>query len=451
MSVPGQLYHPWIHDHRAPVPSYWEATAPPLRTPAETLEGDHHCEVAIVGGGYTGLSAALHLARDHRVACAVLEAGPIGWGASGRNGGFCVLGSSKRSLGDLARRYGAVAARRFFELQRTAIALVRDLARDEAIELDAAGRGELLVAHRPARLAALRRQADETEAITGERWALLSRAELREGLVRMEEAAGALLIPHGFGLHPLRYVRGLAEAAARHGAALHSGTDVLGLGREGGGYRLRTAHGSLRARRVLVATNGFYREGLTRRLDGCLLPALSSIVVTRPLSAVERAAQGWREPLLVADTRTLLFYIRLLPDGRLLFGARGGTDAAPAAFARRISWMRGRLAARFPAWAAVEIDHAWWGLVCLAYDLVPHLGPLDEGRSLWFAGAYHGGGVAMATALGRAAAARLAGAPDAFPLPDFIDRAPPRFPLPSLRLLGLRLGYLAARIGDAWP
>lgn len=451
MSTRGQLYHPWIYDHHAPVPSYWGATAPTLRVPAAPLQGDRGCDVAIIGGGYTGLSAALHLARDHGVDCTVLEAGPVGWGASGRNGGFCVLGSSKRSLGALARRHGVAEARRFHELQRASIALVEDLARDEAIALEAAGRGELLVAHRPARLAALRRQADETEAITGERWSLLSREELREGHVRMEEAAGALLIPHGFGLHPLRYVRGLAAAAARHGAILHGGTDVLGLHREGDGYSLRTAQGSLRARRVLIATNGFYREGLAGRLDGCLLPALSSIIVTRPLTAAERVAQGWREPLLVADTRTLLFYIRLLPDGRLLFGARGGTDAAPPAFARRIGWMRRRLAARFPAWAAVEVDYAWWGLVCLAYDLVPHLGPLDDDRSLWFAGAYHGGGVAMATALGRAAAARLTGAPDPFPLPDFVDRAPPRFPLPSLRLLGLRVGYLAAQIGDAWP
>ncbi len=445
----GQLYHPSIHDHRAPVSSYWEATAPPLGVAAAPLDGERRCEVAIVGGGYTGLSAALHLAREHGIDCAVLEAGPIGWGASGRNGGFCVLGSGKRSLGELARRYGAEEARRFHQLQRAAIALVEDLARDEGIDLEATGRGELLVAHRPARLAALRRQADETEAITGERWPLLSRAELQERHVRMEEAAGALAVPHGFGLHPLRFVRGLAAAAARHDAILHSGTDVVELRREGDGYRLRTARGSLRARRVLIATNGFYREGLTRRLDGCLLPALSSIVVTRPLSAAERAAQGWRAPLLLADTRTLLFYIRLLRDGRLLFGARGGTDAAPAAFARRIAWMRRRLAGRFPAWAGVEVDHAWWGLVCLAYDRVPHLGPLDEGRALWFAGAYHGGGVAMATALGRVAAARLAGARDPFPLPGFMDGAPPRFPLPSLRLLGLRAGYIAAQIGDA--
>ena len=446
----GQLYHPWIHDHRAAVPSYWEASAPPLAAAAAPLEGDRRCEVAIIGGGYTGLSAALQLARAYAIDCAVLEAGPIGWGASGRNGGFCVLGSSKRSLGELARRHGPAEARRFHELQRAAIALVEDLARDEAIALEATGRGELLVAHRPARLAALHRQARETEAITGERWRVLSGVELGERHVQMREAAGALVIPHGFGLHPLRYVRGLATAAVRHGAVLHGHTEVLRIDREPAGFRLHAARGSLRARRLLLATNGFTREGLHKSLDGRLLPALSTILVTRPLSAAERAAQGWREPWLIADTRTLLFYLRLLRDGRLLFGARGGTDASPAAFAARVGWMRRRLAGRFPAWAAVEVEHAWWGLVGLAYDRVPHLGALDDDRALWFAGAYHGGGVAMGTALGCAAAARLAGAPDPLPLPSFVGGAPPRFPLPSLRLLGLRAAYLTAAITDAW-
>ena len=114
------------------------------------------------------------------------------------------------------------------------------------------------------------------------------------------------------------------------------------------------------------------------------------------------------EMALIADTRRLLFYIRLLRDGRLLFGSRGGLDASPAAFAARRAWMERRLGEIFPAWRGVAIEHAWWGLVCLARDLLPHLGWLDEGRTVLGAWAYHGGGTGFGTMFGRAAAARLA-------------------------------------------
>jgi glycine/D-amino acid oxidase-like deaminating enzyme len=179
-----------------------------------------------------------------------------------------------------------------------------------------------------------------------------------------------------------------------------------------------------------------------------VLPALSSIIVTRPLTPDEQGEQGWTRPALVADTRNLVTYIRLLSDGRLLFGTRGGLDAAPPALARRRRWMEGRLAAWFPAWRGVEVEHAWWGMVALARDLVPHLGWLDEERRVLAALAYHGGGVALATLFGRAAAATLAGREPDPPLPDFVLRPPPRFLAPGLRLLQLRAAYAAYYLLD---
>jgi glycine/D-amino acid oxidase-like deaminating enzyme len=173
-----------------------------------------------------------------------------------------------------------------------------------------------------------------------------------------------------------------------------------------------------------------------------VLPALSSIVVTRPLSEAERAAHRWTEPCLLADTRTLLFYIRLLRDGRLLFGSRGGTDASPPAFAERKAWMAERLNEKFPRWAGVRLDYAWWGFVALAADRLPHLAPLADDPGVWWAGLYHGGGVAMGTWFGRAAAARLAGGREDPPLPDFVTTPPPRFPLAALRVWMLRAAYL---------
>ena len=450
MAIESDLYHPEHYDRAQPVGSYWEATGGPEPAGVAALEGDVAAEVAIVGGGYTGLSAAYHLARDHGIQAVVLEAGSIGWGASGRNGGFCGLGGSKLGYGPMAQRYGVQEAARFFAAQKAGVALVRGLAAEEDIDIEPDGEGEHLLAHRASRWHVLENIAGTVQRLFGERWPLWRKPEMEERLLRSPEAQGCLVVPHYLGLHPLRYVRGLGQAAVRRGARVHARTPVTAWQQAGGRHQLATPGGTVTADRVLIATNGYTPEGLDPQLHGRVLPALSSIVVTRPLSAAEQAAQGWTRPALVADTRNLLFYIRLLRDGRLLFGARGGLDASPAAFARQRVWMARRLGEKFPAWRGVEIDYAWWGLVCLAQDLLPHLGWLDQGKRTLTAMAYHGSGVSFATMFGRAAAARLAGREPDPPLPQFLLTPPPRFPVPSLRLTALRAAYLAYGIKDEW-
>ena len=452
MTIESGLYHPGHYDRGRPVGSYWETVGGPEPAGVGPLRGDAAADVAVIGGGYTGLSAAYHLAREHGIRAVVLEAGPIGWGASGRNGGFCGLGGTKLGYGPMAQRFGVPAAGRFFRAQKAGVALVRSLAEAEGIDLEPAGEGEHYLAHRASRWHALENVAGTVQRLFGERWPLWRKAEMEERLLRSPEAQGCLFVPHYFGLNPLRYVRGLAIAAVRRGAVVHAGTPVTAWQRTGGRHRLTTPGGSVTAERVLVAANGYTPEGLDPALlRGRTLPALSSIVVTRPLTPAEQAAQGWTKPALVADSRNLLFYIRLLHDGRLLFGARGGVDASPAAFARRRAWIERRLGEKFPAWRGVAVEHAWWGLVCLARDLLPHLGWLDpERRATLAALAYHGGGVAFATMLGRAAAATLAGRDPDPPLPEFVLTPPPRFPIPGLRLAALRAAYLGYGIKDEW-
>ena len=450
MTLESGLYHGSHYDRSRPVGSYWEAVGGAEPDGAAPLQGDLTVDVAIVGGGYTGLSAAYHLAREHGIDAAVLEAGRIGWGASGRNGGFCGLGGSKLGYGPMARRFGVPAAARFFAAQKAGVALVRSLAAEEAINVEPTGEGEHYLAHRTSRWHELENLSATVQRLFGERWPLWRKPELEERLLRSPEAQGCLVVPHYFGLNPLRYVRGLARAAVSKGAKVHAQTLVTSWQRAGGRHVLATPGGTVTAGKVLFATNGYTPEGLAPALHGRLLPALSSIIVTRPLSAAEQAAQGWTKPALIADSRKLLFYIRLLRDGRLLFGARGGTAASPKAFARQRAWMERRLGEKFPAWRGVEIEHAWWGLVCLAQDLLPHLGWLDEDCTTLGAWAYHGSGVSFATMFGRAAAARLAGRKPDPPLPDFLLTAPPCFPAPGLRLLALRAAYLGYGLQDEW-
>ena len=238
---------------------------------------------------------------------------------------------------------------------------------------------------------------------------------------------------------------GLAQAAVRRGARSAPRTPVTAWQQADGRHVLATPTGTVTADRVLFATNGYTPEGLSTRAGG---PAAAGPVehpVTRPLTAAEQAAQGWTRPALIADTRKLLFYIRLLRDGRLLFGARGGTDASPAAFARQRAWMERRLGEKFPAWRGVDDRLCLVGPGLPRQDLLPHLGWLDEGKRTLAAWAYHGGGVAFATMFGRAAAARLAGREPDPPLPDFLLTPPPPFPGAGLRRDGVAGGLSGLR------
>jgi glycine/D-amino acid oxidase-like deaminating enzyme len=421
------------------VDSLWRETARPAPRFAP-LDGDTETEVAIIGGGYTGLSAALHLARDHGVQAVVLEAAAVGWGASGRNGGFCVPGGAKLSLGQIARRHGRREAVRFFDLTLGAVDRVACLLKDEDIAAQPQAGGELVMAHSPGALKALEDERDEIVAIHGHRRELLPRGALRERGVHRDAVFGALLEPVGFGLHPLDYARGLALAADRRGARVFEDAAVIAWSRGAGGHILHTRRGAVRTRTVILATGGYPPEALDPAIAGRVLPVLSNIVATRPLTAAEQAQQGWTSTQVACDSRALLHYFRLLPDGRFLFGGRGGLSDSPgaaAAFRRRLEADFRRA---FPAWAHVETTHFWRGRVDVSADRTPHCAALDGDPSVLTGCAFHGSGVSMATEIGAQLAALAAG--KATPaLPGFVRTPPPRFPLPGLRPL-----YLAGAI-----
>lgn len=446
--------HPDAFHFERPVASWWEATTAPLGFATPPLTGEVETEVAIIGAGFTGLSAALHLAGLGIDVC-LLEAGTPGWGASGRNGGFCSTGAAKLPWPAMVRRYGLGEAKRFYECQLEAVETVQELCARHAIEADLDVGGEIALAHSPGRVAGLAEDQRFLAEVLGKSSRLLDRAALQALGCDSPAFHGGLESTIGASLNPLAYVRGLARAAATAGARIQGRSEVVRWREEASGHVLETRGGGrLRARHVLVATNGFTPEHVSRRHAGRIMPALSAILVTRPLSLDERAAQGWTSRRMAYDTRRLLHYFRLLPDGRFLFGGRGGVDASDAAHAGLEQRLRRNFERLFPAWSHVEHTHFWKGFVCLAYDLVPYVGALDDRASVWTALCFHGNGVAMGTWSGRAVAELIAcrlgvGTREPRPLPAVLTRRLARFPLPALRPLYLRGAYLWYGFRDA--
>jgi glycine/D-amino acid oxidase-like deaminating enzyme len=431
---------------RGHVDSYWAATAGPEVADAPPVAGDLDVEVAIIGGGYTGLSTAFHLGRKFGIASHVLEANRIGWGCSGRNGGFATLGIGKTSMAGWIRRWGEAEARRIFDQSGDAVRLVRHLLAEQVIDAEATPDGNLELAHLPGRMRVLERDQRLLESKFGVKSQLLDKPELERRFLISREAHGALLYETGFALHAMKYVRGLARAAQRAGAVLHESSPVQGWTRDGKDHLLTTPGGKVRARQVVIAGNGYAGDRLHPAIEGRLLPALSNIVVTRPLTGAERTALNWSTTLPISDTRNLLFYYRLLPDQRILFGARGGIEDTARSRAERKEWLLRRLADMFPILKNIEATHFWNGWVCVPFDKSPHVNSVEDG-TVHYALGYVGTGVALATYCGLLLAHRLAGDDSLRPSP-LLARPLPRFPFPAMRRTYQRAMYALFEFQD---
>lgn len=424
-------------------PSYWEASTPPLAQPTPPLEGDAQTEIAIIGGGYAGLSAALHLA-EAGITCRVLEAGPIGWGASGRNGGFVCLGASFLSPGDIARRHGEDAARGFIALQCEAIDLVDALTRDGGPHIGRQGDGILVIAHAARRKAELVRESDELAKLGGVSSRMVSPDELAAvGYDRNMTQHGGLLLERGFSLNPLAYLRHLAGKALSEGAVLHARSEVLSWRCESGGHVLATQAGRLHARQVIVACNGFMPEHLHPALVGRVLPIQSNIVVTAPgdvpAAGLARVAGS--------NTRDLLWYFRQLDDGRLLIGGRGDTTGTARAGTRMRRHLEAGAAAVFGARRTPHTEYFWRGFIAATSTFLPAIGSLKDDATVHYAFGCHGNGVALMSWAGRALARRIVGSVGA--LPHAISLWPRAFPKSGfMRRQTLRLALLRAAIRD---
>ena len=419
----------------APVDSYWRATATEPDYPSAAPKDDY--DAAIIGAGYTGLNAAIALA-EQGLSVAVIEAQKPGWGASGRNGGFCCIGGDHLGIAAIEKTFGATQAQQYAKAQLASIEQVRNNCERLHINADISGLGETILAHKNQRAAQLNNLATEFSKhykLTTQR---LSPAELKAAGQLSAADFGGLHVPAGFGIHPLKYCYGLVRAAQTLHVDFFNQQPVTGLIANSQGWTLKTPTHDISAKKVLIATNGYTQDSLHPSVYGAVLPALSNILVTRPLSQAELCTQGWTSHNPSYDTRNLLYYFRLLPDQRFLFGGRGGIRQSEASFAARRRQHTLDFQAYFPTWAKVNVDYFWRGHVALSRQQTPHIAELAD--NLYCALAYHGNGVAMASWSGHKAAGLMLDEPtSSADIPAFMRARPKAFPLP-----GLRNGYLAA-------
>ncbi|MDV7143060.1 FAD-binding oxidoreductase [Tropicimonas sp. TH_r6] len=437
-----RIYEPYAYGDGPVAESYWPGTVS-ARASWSRLDGEARTDIAIIGGGYTGLMAALHLAETG-ADVALLETNSPGWGASGRNGGFCCLGGSALDATDLLKRHGEAETRLYYDAEREAVALVRDTLTRLGIDADTHSRGETMLAHRAEAIPALKAAARHMRAYHGATCEILSRGELAAQGMASPEFHGAVTTPIGFALNPLKYALGLAAAAEAAGAHLFAQSPARSIRPDGSGWRIQTPTGTLTARKLILATNGYSAEDLPPWLAARYMPLQSNIIVTRPLSEEERAEQGWTTRQMCFDSRNLLHYFRLLPDNRMLFGMRGAIRSTPDAMAEIRGRTRTDFERFFPAWKRVETTHFWSGFVALSRDRTPFVGPIP-GMDGVFAGlCFHGNGVAMGSHAGAILAELALGQTPSRPWPELMARALKRFPFGRFRRFLLR-PVLAAR------
>ena len=384
--------------------NYWLTTAAFPQTEVRTLP--ERVDVAVIGSGFTGLSAARTLAK-RGAAVAVLESQTIGWGASSRNGGM-VLTGLKLGVSQLISRYGRDLTRRMYAASLATIDCVEQIIHDEAIDSDFSRCGHLEVACKRKHFDDYSRQAEVIAREFNHQLRVVQRQDLHTE-IGSNIYHGGMVDEVSAGLNPARYVAGLARAAAHAGAEIleHAQAQNITRAPQQGeqGWTITTPRGKLWAREVFIGTSG-YTGGVTPALRNKIIPIGSFIIATEILPETLAHELSPRNRMIY-DSKNYLYYYRLTPDRRMLFGGRAAffpeTDKT---IRRSAEILRRGMIDVYPQLRDAKIDYVWGGTLDFAFDIMPHAGQLN---GLYYAVGYAGHGVAMATYQGQKMAELIAG------------------------------------------
>ena len=419
--------------------SYYAATATAW-PPHPALKGDVTTDVCVVGAGYTGLSAAIHLA-ERGYSVTLLEAERVGFGASGRNGGQLGTGQRKDQR-TLEEKFGKEWAHRLWSLSEDSVATVKGLIADHNIQCDLTP-GVVMAAWKAGEVEWMKEEVDHMAREYGyDKLEFIPQKEIREQIGTTHYHAG-LLDKGAAHLHPLNYALGIAKAAEAKGVKIYEHTPVTKI-TDTDPAKVHTKHGTVTARFVVVATNGYLKK-LEPRMARFIMPINNFIIATEPLGD-DMARALIRDNVAVQDTKFVIDYYRLSADNRMLFG---GGENYSSKFPHDIAAFVSKPMLRvFPQLADAKIDYAWGGTLAITMSRMPDFGRLAP--NVLYAQGFSGQGINMATLAGKLLSEAVAGQAERFDWMSTIKI--PTFPGGTLlRYPGLVAGMLWYAMQDRLP
>ena len=429
-------------------PTYWIDTAGPRPKDDGPISRDMDADVVVVGSGYTGLSTAIHLAKEHGIKAVVLEANTVAWGCSTRNGGQAQISSGRLKRSEWIGRWGVEVAKKMHAEVCEAFDVFRDLIGSGDFDCDPQDGGHFYIAHKPGVMPQLEAESQLLNEVFGYRSRVISRDELHACYVKEQEAAGALYEPDGTCIHAAKLAFGYHNLARNLGVSIHPASPVMGWKKENGMHHLTTPGGTVRARAVALATAGYTPPGLSKFTKHRLMPILSNSIVSRPLEDDEKEACGFQTCSPLTDTRTLRHYYRYLPDGRVQIGSRSAITGDDAENPKHLALLLEGLYRKFPALRGIDLDYSWWGWVDVSHDMMPRIFQPDSEEQIYYAMGYGGNGVMYSAQAGRRMAQMIAGKGGELDLPIFNPPLPSHGILTPFRRLGQRFMYLWYYVRD---
>ncbi|WP_035445474.1 NAD(P)/FAD-dependent oxidoreductase [Bacillus sp. UNC41MFS5] len=418
--------------------SLWKHTAKNLKL-RYPLTSDVEVDTAIIGGGYTGLATAYFL-QSLGIQSAIVEQHHIGWGASGRNAGMSIPGF-KMHIGTIMKKWGHEAANEMLNMSIDGIKLVTDIIHEHDIDCSLSNQGSISAAFKESHFETFKRNQEFMEKHFQYRTTVLNRHEVETEL-GTDIYHGLLVDPHAISFHPLNYALGLAKAVEERGVTIFEKTPVSKITKQQDKVILDTPQGRVKASHLVIATNG-YTTSLTPKLFKSVIPMGSYMIATEPLDN-DLAQKLIPQRRSVSDSKKFLYYFRLSPDNRMIFGGRVSFDCneTPEVYEQT----HRNMLSVFPELKDYKVDYKWGGLIALTPDMLPHIGKTEEG--FHFALGYSGRGATISTLMGKLLALNIKA--EERPL-HHLEKLPLRqIPLHSQRGMALNLVGAYYKLLDKW-